>query len=67
MTRRVQKTADTPGAVITNFALGAFGLYLIGIAPDFTGLRSGVLYLCGALSFAGAFRFPLARLVERWR
>ena len=58
------------GELISSVTFLVFSIWVIAEATKLwaTGdiLKSVIVFMCGILSFAGAFRFQIKRLVDKW-
>lgn len=56
----------TTGDMISTLCFLGVGFWMLSAASEAELPKSLVLYFCGALSFTGAARFPIARLYDRF-
>lgn len=64
MTTRKNRPLST-GEMISSFAFGIVSLWLIDAAMTTGGIRAIGLWICAAACMAGAFRYIIARMLNR--
>ena len=66
----MEKRKRSVGELISSVTFLVFGIWVIAegtklwVAGDI--VKSVIVFICGILSFAGAFRFQIKRLVDNW-